>query len=77
MFYLLFSLSAIFTPQVDLMQNKLNISMKPWENVRSAEGRHGAAHKFIRVRKAVFFLLLNTRCFFSCYFTLPSFVIFS
>jgi hypothetical protein len=35
---------------VDLMQNKLNIALKPWENVRSAEGgKQGAAHKFIRV----------------------------
>jgi len=38
--------------QVDLMQNKLNISLKPWENVRSAEGKHGAAHKFIRLNSS-------------------------
>ncbi len=34
------------------MQNKLNISLKPWENVRSAEGKHGAAHKFIRLNSS-------------------------
>jgi hypothetical protein len=37
---------------VDLMQNKLNIPMKPWENVRSAEGQGGAAHKFIRMNSS-------------------------
>lgn len=37
--------------QVDLMQNKLNIPLKPWENVRSAEGQ-GAAHKFIRMNSS-------------------------
>lgn len=48
--------------QVDLMQNKLNISMKPWENVRSAEGKNGAAHKFIRV---IFYILFHIFMHFS------------
>lgn len=38
--------------QIDLMQNKLNIPLKPWENVRSADARGGAAHKFIRMNSS-------------------------
>lgn len=39
---------------MDLIQNKLNIPLKPWENVRSAEGSKGggAAHKFIRLNSS-------------------------
>mmetsp|Transcript_8183 Transcript_8183/g.17879 ORF Transcript_8183/g.17879 Transcript_8183/m.17879 type:complete len:344 (-) Transcript_8183:253-1284(-) len=38
--------------QVDLLQNKLNIALKPWESPRSKDGKHGAAHKFIRLNSS-------------------------
>lgn len=34
------------------MQNKLNIPLKPWENVRSADAPGGTAHKFIRMNSS-------------------------
>jgi len=38
--------------QVDLLQDKLNIALKPWESPRSRDGKGGAAHKFIRLNSS-------------------------
>ena len=51
MLIIIHQLSPLFLicVKVDLMQNKLNVPLKPWENVRSPNAQGGLAHAYVKV----------------------------